>query len=265
MNNQLLVLFLMSSLISYSQVGIGTTTPSPASMLEISGGSLGNYRGFMPPRVPDTAAQLDINPDLEEAGLLVFVSSTGCLTIWNGTSWENLSCAGENANVWINELHYDNTGSDEGEFVEIAGTAGIDLTNFRILLYNGLTLEVYQEIYISAGTTIPDEGNGYGSLSFDVTFFQNGATTTSSIGDGLAIADAFNNVLQYISYEGLIGAINGPAEGSSSEEIPVSENDSTPIGASIGLEGAGTQYLDFNWTTFSSDSKGTVNTGQTFN
>ena len=39
--------------------------------------------------------------------------------------------------VFINELHYDNAGGDVGEFVEVAGPAGTDLTGWRIVPYNG--------------------------------------------------------------------------------------------------------------------------------
>jgi hypothetical protein len=39
--------------------------------------------------------------------------------------------------VFINEIHYDNTGTDVGEGVEIAGTAGTDLTGWSIIPYNG--------------------------------------------------------------------------------------------------------------------------------
>jgi hypothetical protein len=38
--------------------------------------------------------------------------------------------------VFINEIHYDNTGTDVGEGVEIAGTAGTDLTGWSII-HNG--------------------------------------------------------------------------------------------------------------------------------
>ena len=41
------------------------------------------------------------------------------------------------ATVWINEIHYDNTGTDAGETVEIAGPAGTDLTGWTIVGYNG--------------------------------------------------------------------------------------------------------------------------------
>jgi hypothetical protein len=39
---------------------------------------------------------------------------------------------------FINELHYDNAGSDIDEFIEIAGTAQ-SLLGFSIVLYNGGT------------------------------------------------------------------------------------------------------------------------------
>ena len=41
------------------------------------------------------------------------------------------------SNVFINEIHYDNAGTDSGEFVEIAGLAGTDVTGWSIVLYNG--------------------------------------------------------------------------------------------------------------------------------
>ena len=39
--------------------------------------------------------------------------------------------------VFINELHYDNDGTDAGEAIEIAGPAGTDLTGWSLVLYNG--------------------------------------------------------------------------------------------------------------------------------
>src|SRR4030095_17196512 len=39
---------------------------------------------------------------------------------------------------WINEFHYDDAGTDAGEFVEIAGPAGFgDLATVSLVLYNG--------------------------------------------------------------------------------------------------------------------------------
>src|SRR6185436_16494654 len=39
--------------------------------------------------------------------------------------------------VWINEFHYDNSGADADEFIEIAGPAGLDLSGYSLILYNG--------------------------------------------------------------------------------------------------------------------------------
>lgn len=78
----------------YCQVGIGTTTPSPASMLEVSSQTDGEgpYRGFMPPRVPDITARDLIDPEVEDIGLMVFIQNIGCLQIWDGNNWKNGMC-----------------------------------------------------------------------------------------------------------------------------------------------------------------------------
>ncbi len=49
--------------------------------------------------------------------------------------------------VFVNEIHYDNTGTDEGEAIEIAGPAGTDLNGWSLVLYNGANGAVY-------GTTV---------------------------------------------------------------------------------------------------------------
>ena len=45
--------------------------------------------------------------------------------------------------VFINEIHYDNTGTDAGEAIEIAGPAGTNLTGWSVVLYNGANGLVY--------------------------------------------------------------------------------------------------------------------------
>ncbi len=56
--------------------------------------------------------------------------------------------------VFINEIHYDNDGTDAGEAIEVAGPAGTDLTNWSIVLYNGSGGVTY-DINLLSGT-IPD-------------------------------------------------------------------------------------------------------------
>ena len=45
--------------------------------------------------------------------------------------------------VFINEVHYDNSGADTGEAVEVAGPAGTDLTGWNLISYNGANGTVY--------------------------------------------------------------------------------------------------------------------------
>ncbi|MEM7394900.1 MAG: hypothetical protein AAF492_21420, partial [Verrucomicrobiota bacterium] len=46
-------------------------------------------------------------------------------------------------NIWINEIHYNNIGPDVHEGVKIAGTAGLDLQDCLIILYDGANGLVY--------------------------------------------------------------------------------------------------------------------------
>jgi len=94
MKNFFVCLIILTSQIASSQVGIGTTSPASAAMLEVSSTSDGglNYKGFMPPRVPNNIARDAINPTLGDRGLTVFVEGSGCLQLWNGTAWEDIHC-----------------------------------------------------------------------------------------------------------------------------------------------------------------------------
>ena len=80
--------------IAFSQVGIGTITPSDASMLDVNStlDSGVTYKGFMPPRIPLTSDLVRVNTGIEDAGLQVFVLETGCLNIWNGIAWVEGPC-----------------------------------------------------------------------------------------------------------------------------------------------------------------------------
>ncbi len=161
-------------------------------------------------------------------------------------------------NIFINEIHYDNTGGDTGEAVEIAGPAGTDLTGWTLALYNGSAtqLNVYDTISLSG--TIPNQQNGYGTLSFNTPGIQNGSP------DGLALVDSSNIVIQFLSYEGSFTAASGPAAGMTSTDIGVSEPGTDPVGQSLQLTGTGSLDSDFTWTAPSADSFGAINTGQTF-
>lgn len=246
----------------FSQVGIGTTSPSPASMLEVSSSTDGtNFKGFMPPRVPDIAARDLINAGYADYGLLIFVTDNrngeGCLQMWDGESWDSIHCFQLASPVaWINEFHYDNEGTDTGEFIEIAGPAGMDLSTYSIVLYNGATGAPYNVVSLSG--TIPNQSNGIGTHVEYINPIQNGSP------DGIALVDS-GAVLQFLSYEGDFTATDGPAAGMISTDIGFSEGSSTQIEHSLQLTGTGNQYNNFSWNPPAEDSPGQLNVGQIIN
>jgi hypothetical protein len=61
---------------------------------------------------------------------------------------------------FINEIHYDNAGTDINEGVEIAGLAGTNVTGWKIIPYIGL-MESYTKVHYQV---IPNQLNGYGTL-----------------------------------------------------------------------------------------------------
>lgn len=159
--------------------------------------------------------------------------------------------------VFINELHYDNAGTDTGEFVEIAGPAGTNLTGWTVELYNGSGGASYGTINLAG--TLPDQSFGGGTLSFLHAGIQNGAP------DGMALVDPVGTVLMFISYEGTFTAVGGPADGMLSVDIGVSEGSSTPVGDSLYLIDGPTRgqvYNDFIWIGPFGESPGAVNPTQ---
>ncbi len=159
--------------------------------------------------------------------------------------------------VFINEIHYDNTGTDAGEAIEIAGPAGTNLAGWSIVLYNGAGGASYDTRALSG--IIPNQQAGFGTLHF--TYPVNGIQNGSP--DGLALVNG-TTVVQFLSYEGTFAATNGPANGMTSVDIGVSENGTEPLGRSLQLSGTGQFYEDFTWNAPAVASFGAVNTGQIF-
>lgn len=166
--------------------------------------------------------------------------------------------ASSGTTVFINEIHYDNAGTDAGEAIEVAGPAGTDLSGWSLVLYNGANGLLYDTQPLSG--TLADVCAGYGflAISYPVNGIQNGSP------DGIALVDASSNVVQFLSYEGAFTALDGPANGIASTNIGVSEGSATPIGNSLQLSGIGLEYEDFAWSPDAPATFGTCNTGQTF-
>jgi len=169
------------------------------------------------------------------------------------------------AAVFINELHYDDAtaAGDTGEGVEIVATAGESLSGYKVYLYNGSSpsaATVYATNSVPAGSLVSCGGQvRIATVSYASNGVQNGPN------DGLALVDGNGQVVQFLSYEGAITGGGGPAAGLSSQNLPVSESNSTAAGTSLQLRGSnGSVASDFTWAGSSASSFGACNSGQTF-
>lgn len=99
---------------------------------------------------------------------------------------------------------------------------------------------------------------------FPVAGLQNGGDSTIPSPDGLAlVVPGGITVVQFLSYEGSFTAMNGPASGMISVDILVKE-ELSQVGQSLQLQGLGSEYADFSWAGPIANTRGAVNTGQTF-
>jgi DNA/RNA endonuclease G (NUC1)/PKD repeat protein len=142
----------------------------------------------------------------------------------------------------FSELHYDNVGTDVGEAVEISGPAGMDVTGWKVVLYNGSGGASYNTQTLSGVIPATCGARGVIVLTYPSNGIQNGGTTTTGTDspDGLALVDASGSVVELLSYEGVFAPTNGPALGVTSTEIGVRELGNEPAGLSLQRSGAGT-------------------------
>lgn len=155
--------------------------------------------------------------------------------------------------VWINELHYDNISVDANEGVEVAGSAGTDLGTYSLIEYNGVNGLISSSNALSG--TIDDENCGFGATWFAISGLQNDHEAIALIKDG-------TNVVQFLSWEGVVTAQVGAAIGQVSVNIGVSESSTTPVDYALQLTGTGTAYSAFSWKTERPHTRGTLNDGQ---
>lgn len=161
--------------------------------------------------------------------------------------------------LFINEIDYDQAGTDASEYLELAGPAGT-YNSVVVELVNGNNNSVYQTADLGS-ITLADESNGFGFYvvgvagvpNLDITpagwpsenLIQNGAPDAIVLRVGGIIVDA-------VAYEGEMIDADGNA-------MESAEGDFSGIDSSmsrIGIDGSPWEYGPF--------SPGTVNTNQTF-
>ncbi|HET7613665.1 MAG TPA: DNA/RNA non-specific endonuclease [Gemmatimonadaceae bacterium] len=120
----------------------------------------------------------------------------------------------------FSEIHYENADDDVGEQIEIEGPAGTDLTGWSIVLYNGNGGAMYDTRALSGTIPATCTDRGVVVASYPTNGIQNGSP------DGLALVHG-TEVVQFLSYEGTMQAIDGPAAGMTSTDINVAESGGT--------------------------------------
>ncbi|HET9482843.1 MAG TPA: Ig-like domain-containing protein, partial [Xanthomonadales bacterium] len=166
--------------------------------------------------------------------------------------------------VFVNEIHYDDStaSGDVGERIEVVATAGEDLTQYSVVLYNGsnpAAAAAYDTDTLPAGSIVACGANvRIAVIQYATNGVQNGGN------DAIALVGPGAALVQFLGYEGAATASDGPAAGLTSVDIGVSETNSTAPGTSLQLGGSGTAYADFTWNGTATETFGACNNGQSF-
>jgi hypothetical protein len=123
--------------------------------------------------------------------------------------------------VWINELHFDNTGTDANEFIEIGHD--VSLTGYQLKLFAD-GIGPYSAVSL---TGIPPTLT-LNSISYTVVEYLSDGGIDNRARSGCVLVDPNGIVIEFFSYGGTISAF-----GVVSTNIGVVENDDTPASHSL--------------------------------
>ncbi|MCP4450420.1 MAG: hypothetical protein GY809_03090 [Planctomycetes bacterium] len=156
------------------------------------------------------------------------------------------------AAVTINEFHYDNSGSDKDEFIEIVLTNPLVMSpdDIDVFFYNGgdgTPYKAFNLVDFDAHGILSDTNAYYSKL---VSGIQNGGP------DGFALTYS-DTVVEFISYEGSFLGTSGPAAGMTSLDTLAHEPTSTLLNSSLQRQCFGETWL----LTEGFNTRGQVNTG----
>jgi DNA/RNA endonuclease G (NUC1) len=144
--------------------------------------------------------------------------------------------------VHFSELHYDNSGTDVNEKIEIEGPAGTDLTGWSVVLYGGDAVPDFS-MYSTTdlGVTIPATCGTTGVIVIDYNVNGIKNAKFNGVGNpaGMALVDNTGTVVEFLSYEGTFTALDGPAAGRLSVDMGVSEDPPPAAGNSLHRDSQG--------------------------
>lgn len=209
--------------------GVATVTVSPASAAIVTGGTqLFGASAFDADNDQVTDSEIawttsNDNASVNGNGFVTAISPGDVeviATAPNGVSGSatiHVHLAAPQPPTRFSEIHYDPTGTDVGEAIEIEGPAGTDLTGWQIILYNGNGGGSYNTVDLSGSIPATCGTRGVVVTNYPSNGIQNGSP------DGFALVNA-SGVVEFLSYEGTFTATDGPAIGMESVDIGVSES-----------------------------------------
>ncbi|MGL6211147.1 MAG: ExeM/NucH family extracellular endonuclease, partial [Paracoccaceae bacterium] len=148
----------------------------------------------------------------------------------------------------LNEFHYDNAGTDTGEFIEVRTTAGGDASGLVVELYNGNGGAVYGSLTTASATVTTDGTYDYYVWDLASGGLQNGSP------DGIALSNG-GTLVEFLSYEGTFAGVGGAANGTTSTNIGVAEAGTEAPGLSLQRNEDGT------WRAPEASTAGAANEG----
>ena len=252
---------------------VGIDIPAPAGGTEITVTVRPSNAGTVPTTVTVSADQTSATFAYTDASLVNSASVDAMLG--SGTLSSTIQML-QQGHLVINEVDYDNVGTDAAEFIEIYNptSSTISLAGYSIMLVDGATGSVYRTIDLSPATSL-DSGQFLlvGSTSavsgvlksIDLgtvsNIIQNGAP------DGIALVNTTTNTLiDALSYEGAITAatLTGFANPVSLVEgtmLPASTADSNSVSISLCRSASGTDTDDAanDWSICTTLTPGAVN------
>lgn len=175
-----------------------------------------------------------------------------------------LCVSSASGDIFLNEINYDEPGTDSGEFIEIA------VADSMLSSFNDIRVDLFNQNGNFYGSTLffadfVEGASSNGFTLFSVTLPSNGLQNGGDDGLGISLTDGTQ--IQLLSYEGTftVDEASSTWNGQTSTDIGVFETNGSPANTGLSLVGTGSSAGDFTWNFGVATTVGNVNAGQTFN
>ena len=175
------------------------------------------------------------------------------------------------ADLFINEIDYDNSGTDSNEWVEITGTAGQSLNGYELVMVNQLGTTYATFDLTPASFTFSDEtGSGWGFFVIGIVYPGYSVTADFTPGTWTAneIQNGTNDSMQLRLTAGPVNVhfvdYDGNNLNTTDDQFTALTDSTTDLQTTLYLTGSGDGFSDFSFANTSGNgTPGAINNGQT--